>query len=220
MEHRFLVSVDKSEVWERHSQIKFIGLFNTIHEANNYIKTQKDFDRHTIQKIPIVPKDVSHLPNFADFGNKMIYNLKTKEYQFDPRQLYPLTSFNIPEPYNFFESKLYDISIVIPKRAFTKAAIFEIESSKTKLLTSVIDGYNYNLMTFFTTNLLAFKLHDDYSITFGIIGNDQYQKVITKSFNSFQAMFSMSKIVKKYESKPDLETLIECYNEILSQVIE
>jgi hypothetical protein len=220
MEYRFLVSVDKAENWERHSQIKFIGLFDTIHEANNYIKTQKDYDRHTIQKIPLVPKDVSHLPNFADFGNKMIYNLKTQEYHFDPRQLYPITSFNIPEPYNFFEAKLYDVSIVIPKRAFTKAAIEAIEENKQKLLLTLLEGYNYNLMTFFNNNLLAFRLHDDYSITFGIIGNSQYQKVITKSFNSFQAMFSMSKIVKKYESKPDLETLVECYNEILLQVIE
>jgi hypothetical protein len=217
MEYKYLVSVDKADIWERHSEIKYIGLFNSLNDANCYIKIQKDFDRYSITKIPAIPKEAKTYKNYAEFGNRMIYNLKTKEITIGTRRLFAVSEFIKPVFYNNYSSKLYDVSIVISKKSFTADAIGLIENQKIRLLADQLKYLNDMLFRFKENNLITFEYGSAMKIYASIVGKPETNVQIVNPFRSFSFML-VGQEQKAYEANPTPERLEQAFYKIMDKL--
>jgi hypothetical protein len=217
MEYKYLVSVDKADIWERHSDIKYIGLFDSISDANTYIKTQKDFSRHTITKIPAIPKETKSSKNYAEFGNRMIYNLKSKEVTIGTRRLFAVEEFTKPIIYNDYSSKLHDVVIVISKKSYTQDGIAIIENQRIKLLEAQIKHMNDMLFKFKEQNLINFEYGSGMKIYASIVGRPETNVEIVNPFQSFSFML-VGQEQKAYESNPTPERLEQAFYKIMDKL--
>jgi hypothetical protein len=217
MEYKYLVSVDKAELWERHSEIKYIGLFDSISDANGYIKTQKDFDRYSITKIPAIPKETKTSKNYAEFGNRMIYNLKSKEFTIGTKRLYAVDEFSKPVCYNEWGSQLYDVAIVISKKAFTKDGIALIENQKIRLLADQLRHFNDMLFRFKENNLITFEFGSAMKIHASIVGKPETNVEIVNQFQAFSFML-VGQEQKAYEANPTPERLEQAFYKIMDKL--
>jgi hypothetical protein len=217
MAYKFLVSVDKAEIWERHSEIKYIGLFDSIVDATNYIKTQKDFDQYTITKIPVTPKAIPSTKNYAEFGCFMIYNLKSKEITTGARKLYSVKDFSRPKFYNSTSSKLYDISIVITNKSNTHKGVKIIEDQRQKLLLDILEYMNEMLLKFNEQNLIAFEYGTEMRTYANIVGKPESCVEVVNLFQSFAYML-VTQEQKAYEANPTPERLEQAFYKIMDKI--
>jgi hypothetical protein len=217
MDYKYLVSVDKAEIWERHSDTRYIGLFDTIVDANTYIKTQKDFDQHTITKIPVTPKEVTTTKNYAEFGCKMIYNLKSKEVSIGARRLYAVGEFVKPKFYNELSAKLYDTSIVVGNKNNTNDGIKIIEKNRQKLLSELLKHMNDMLFKFHEQNLITFEYGFGMKIWASIVGKPDSNIEIVNPFQSFAYML-VTQEQKAYEANPTPERLEQAFYKIMDKI--